>query len=240
MFYAVKTINRSLLSKIKKSLYGKDKVFYKYYLDLEDKNVLYKSKDPKKSIPLYTPFVELRKDIDRSSALYSTKASFELMHADIVDIRAFSKSAVHPKYCLLAVDLFTSKNYSYPKKSRHLVAQKMELFYWDIYPKREQVAKNERMRLETDLKFQQNEIKRLNEKYNVEMFSSRVRGGKAYTAEQKIREFKKLLFKSKKATRQLPLALDSIRKSWCVRQRQTWSKFSLKNTVILSRQSKKM
>ena len=69
------------------------------------------------------------------------------------------------------------------------------------------------MRLETDLKFQQNEIKRLNEKCTVEMFSSRVRGGKAYTAEQKIREFKKLLFKSKKATRQLPLALDSIRKS---------------------------
>ena len=31
------------------------------------------------------------------------------------------------------------------------------------------------------------------------MFSSRVRGGKAYAAEQKIREFKKLLFKNKKA-----------------------------------------
>ena len=30
------------------------------------------------------------------------------------------------------------------------------------------------------------------------MFSSRVRTGKAYAAEQKIREFKKLLFKSKK------------------------------------------
>ena len=29
------------------------------------------------------------------------------------------------------------------------------------------------------------------------MFSSRVRGGKAYAAEQKIREFKKLLFTSR-------------------------------------------
>ena len=54
------------------------------------------------------------------------------------------------------------------------------------------------MRLQTDLGFQQNEIKRLNKKYNVEMFSLRVRGGKAYAAEQKIRELKKLLFKSKK------------------------------------------
>ena len=34
-------------------------------------------------------------------------------------------------------------------------------------------------------------------KNNVEMFSSRVRSGKAYAAEQKIKEFKKLLFKSK-------------------------------------------
>ena len=53
------------------------------------------------------------------------------------------------------------------------------------------------MRLQTDQEFQQNEIKKLNLKYNVEMFSSRVRGGKAFAAEQKIREFKKLLFKSR-------------------------------------------
>ena len=39
------------------------------------------------------------------------------------------------------------------------------------------------MRLQTDLEFQLNEIKKLNEKYNDEMFSSRVCGGKAYTAE---------------------------------------------------------
>ena len=54
------------------------------------------------------------------------------------------------------------------------------------------------MRLQTDLEFQQNEIKRLKEKCNVEMFSSRVQGRKTYDAEQKIRVLKKLLFKSKK------------------------------------------
>ena len=86
VFYAVDRINTSLLGKAKKSLYENDEVFYKYYLDLEDKNVLYESEDPKKFIPLYTPFVELRKGIDRSSALYSIKASFELMHVDIADI----------------------------------------------------------------------------------------------------------------------------------------------------------
>ena len=77
----------------------------------------------------------------------------------------------------------------------------MEFFCQDIHPKRQQIAKNpERMRLQTDLEFQQNEIKTLNKKCNVEMLSFHVRGGKAYAAEQKIRDFKKLLFKSKNAT----------------------------------------
>ena len=54
------------------------------------------------------------------------------------------------------------------------------------------------MRLQTDLEFLQNEIKKLNKKYNVDMFSTKLRGGKAFATEQKIREFKKLLFKSKR------------------------------------------
>ena len=36
----------------------------------------------------------------------------------------FSKSAVHPKYCLVPVDVFTSKTYTSTMKSRHLLAQK--------------------------------------------------------------------------------------------------------------------
>ena len=42
------------------------------------------------------------------------------------------------------------------------------------------------IREKKDLEFQQNEIKNLNKKYNVEMFSTRVRGGKAFVAKQKI------------------------------------------------------
>ena len=40
MFYAIDRITRTLLNKARKSLYEKDKVFYKYYLDLDDKCVL--------------------------------------------------------------------------------------------------------------------------------------------------------------------------------------------------------
>ena len=43
IFYATDRITRTLLNKARKSLYKKDKVFYKYYLDLEDKNLLYEN-----------------------------------------------------------------------------------------------------------------------------------------------------------------------------------------------------
>ena len=69
----------------------------------------------------------------------------------------------------------------------------MELFYKEIEQKRNQ---KEKMRLQVDLEFQQNEIKKLNKKYNIEMFSTNTQGGKAFASEQKIREFKKILFRS--------------------------------------------
>ena len=54
------------------------------------------------------------------------------------------------------------------------------------------------MCLQADLEFKQNQIKKLNDKFNVDMFHTRVRGGKAFAAEQKIREFKKILLRSKR------------------------------------------
>ena len=122
----------------------------------------------------------------------SFNGPFQLLHADIADIRFFSKSAADPHYCLLLVDLFTQKIYTLPMKKRNLLKKKMQTFYEEVEHKRK-----ERMRLQTDLEFQQNEIKNLNKKYNVEMFSTRVRGGKTFAAKQKIREFKKLLLKIK-------------------------------------------
>ena len=51
-------------------------------------------------------------------------------------------------------------------KKRHLPSKKMAAFYNEVSEKR----KNTRLRFQTDLEFQQNEIKKLNKKYNVEMF----------------------------------------------------------------------
>ena len=46
------------------------------------------------------------------------------------------------------------------------------------------------MKLQVDQEFQQVRIKDLNKQNNVEMFSTSLRGGKAFAAEQKIRELK--------------------------------------------------
>ena len=195
VFYAADKINNTLLNKGRRSSYEKDKVFYKIFNTIEDRNIIYEDDDESR-IPFYTPFVEQKKDIDRSSALYTVNAPLQFFHADVAFLKFFAKSAVDPKYALICVDLFSSKVYVYTMRKKSNLWQKLEIFYKEIDSKRRN--KNERMRLQTDLEFQQNEIKKLNKKYNVEMFSSRTRGGKAFAAEQKIREFKTLLFKSKR------------------------------------------
>ena len=53
------------------------------------------------------------------------------------------------------------------------------------------------MKLQVDQEFQQVRIKDLNKQNNVEMFSTSLRGGKAFAAEQKIRELKTRISKLK-------------------------------------------
>ena len=89
------------------------------YEKLEHKNF-----HNKETVLLVTPFVKKKSNIDQAT-LYSISKPFELLHADIADLRFLAKSAVDPKYCLLVVDLFTSKVYVYPMKNRTLLAKKI-------------------------------------------------------------------------------------------------------------------
>ena len=59
--------------------------------------------------------------------------------------------------------------------------KKLEILYNDIKLKR-----SGKMRLQTDLEFNQNKIKELNKKFDVDMFHTWLRGGKAFAAEQKL------------------------------------------------------
>ena len=191
VFFSAEAINKTLLNKGKKSSYEKDKVFYNLFRNIENKNVIYEKNE--KRVPFYTPYIPQKKNIDRST-LYSLNGPLQLFHADIAYLKFLAKSAVDPKYALICVDLFTSKIYVYTMRRRNNLVNKLENFYKEIESKR---GKNETMRLQTDQEFQQNEIKKLNLKYNVEIFSTKIRGGKAFAAEQKIRELKKVIFKTK-------------------------------------------
>ena len=53
------------------------------------------------------------------------------------------------------------------------------------------------MRLQADCQFQQTKIKKLNKEYDVDIYSTNLMGGKAFAAEQKIRDLTKLLLRNK-------------------------------------------
>ena len=72
-------------------------------------------------------------------------------------------------------------------RSKRQIRQKLEQFYEEVKEKR----KGKKMKMQVDQEFQQLKIKDLNRENNVEMFSTSVRGGKTFAAEQKIRELKK-------------------------------------------------
>ena len=78
-------------------------------------------------------------------------------------------------------------------KNRRLLAKKLAIFYEDIQPKM-----TGKIRSQIDLEFKQNQIKKLNNEFNVDMFHTKVCGGKAFAAEQKIGQFKKILLRSKR------------------------------------------
>ena len=205
VLFAADKITLRLLDRLKKSSYDKDQVFYRLFTELENEQVI---DDDEEELPFNTPFLEQRKDIDRSSALYSINGPLQFFHADLAYLQFFAKSAVDPKYALVCVDLFTSKVYVYTLRTKNNLFKKMEEFYKEIDDKR---VKNETIRLQVDLEFQQRNIKQLNEKYNVDMFSTKTRGGKAYAAEQKIREFKKILFRIKRLYRRRKKRINSAK-----------------------------
>ena len=80
-------------------------------------------------------FIEKRSHIDRST-LYSFDGPFQLLQADIAYVSFLAKSAIDPKFCLLFVDLFTSKIYTFPMKTTNPLAKKMEQLYNDIQKKK--------------------------------------------------------------------------------------------------------
>ena len=78
-------------------------------------------------------------------------------------------------------------------RSRKQIRQRLEQFYEEVESKR----KGKKIKLQVDQELQQVRIKDLNKQNNIEMFSTSIRGGKAFAAEQKIRELKTRISKLK-------------------------------------------
>ena len=92
---------------------------------------------------------------------------------------------------LLLVDLFSSYVYTYGLKNRKNLYKKLQDFYEKI-----KFSRNNHLRIQTDLEFTTSlKIKELNQKYNVEMFTSKLNRGHAFAAEQKICVIKELLLR---------------------------------------------
>ena len=177
--FAEETLDKKLLLKLKKSKYEVDKNFFKLVNLLENDNVIFDTDSVKR-----TDYVEKR-EIDHST-LYSFDGPFQLFHADVGNLEFLGKNATFPQYVLVLVDLFSSKIYTFPMRSRKQIRQRLEQFFEEVESKR----KGKKMKLQVNQEFQQVKIKDLNELNNVEMFSPSLRGGKAFAAEQKIRELK--------------------------------------------------
>ena len=119
VFYTTTKLKKALIKKAKTAAYVKEKVFVNLCDELDDKD-FYKNVN----LPLVTPYIDKRTNIDHST-LYSFNKPFEILHADIADLRFLAKSAADSKHCLLLVDLFTSKIYVYPVKNRSLLAKNL-------------------------------------------------------------------------------------------------------------------
>ena len=111
----------------------------------------------------------------------------------VANLEFLAKSTSVPNYALLIVDLYTSKVYVYQIRSEKHILKKLEQFYIDVQHK----MKNRPVRLQVDNEIKQVTKKDLNDKFNSTMFTTSLRGGKVFPAEQKVRELKSRISKLK-------------------------------------------
>ena len=221
--------------KLAKSRYEKDKVLLNLYREFKKSGG--KVKKLKTKVVINTPFVQEKWVTQRGDMLYTIDGPMQLIHVDLADLNFFSKSAVAPKYCLLCVDLFTSKVHTYGMKKKRQLADKPEKFYQDIEHLRSYLKKERRyrLRLQTDQKFNQNEIKNLNKKHDVEHYNTKLNEGHAVAAKQKIRKLKirlKTFKRLNKATKNTLKPNKALKKAILNMNIQSTRKYSVPTNVV--------
>ena len=117
--FAEEILDKKLLLKLKKSKYVENKKIFNLVNLLDKRNVIFEPERVKR-----TDYVEKR-EIDHST-LYSFDTPFRLFHADVANLEFLGKNATFPQFVLVLVDLFSSKLYTHPMKSRKKIRQKLE------------------------------------------------------------------------------------------------------------------
>ena len=118
--FAEEILNKNI--RLKKSKHAADKNFFKLVNLLENDNVIFDTDNVKR-----TDYVEKR-EMDHST-LYSIDGPFQLLHVDVGNLEFLGKNATFPQYVLVLVDLFSSKTYTFPMRSRKQITQRLEQFY---------------------------------------------------------------------------------------------------------------
>ena len=206
VFYSSDKITKTL-NKGRKSSYEKDKVFYRIFNLIEDKDVIYDKDKPK--LPFYTPFIEQKKDIDRSSSLYTIDGPIATFSCGRCLFTIFFKKCCRSEICFSLRGFIFMENLHLCDEKKSNLAQKMELFYKEIVQNRNQ---KEKMRLQVDLEFQQNEIKKLNEKYKFKCSVQKLEAEKLLQPNKKLENLKKIYLKVSVYINQQKLA-DSMQKN---------------------------
>ena len=155
--FAEEILDKKLLLK---KIDAADKNFFKLVNLLENDNVIFDTDLVKR-----TDYVEKR-EINHST-LYSSDSPFQLFHADIGNLEFLGKNVTFPQYVLVLVDLFSSKIYIFPMRSRKQIRQRLEQFYEEVESKR----KGKKMKLQVNQEFQQVRLKDLSKQNSVKMFS---------------------------------------------------------------------
>ena len=132
MLFSEEKLNLKLFKKLKKSRNVNNKKLLKLINEAE--NSIEEFNKNQNKIPIRLDNAEKR-EIDRST-LYCFNSPFQLMHADIANLKFLGKSATVPKYALLIVDLFLSKVYVYPMQLQKQLLKYLNIFYVEIKNKR--------------------------------------------------------------------------------------------------------
>ena len=112
LFTKAETLDNKTTKNFSKSSYVKDNVLLNLYNEFV-KNGGKTSDFKDKKVIINTPFTQGKLVTQRGEMLHTIDGPMQLIQVDVADLNFFSKSVVASKYCLVCVDLFTSKTCTY-------------------------------------------------------------------------------------------------------------------------------